>query len=1203
MPVEEKVARLSLIVDSSQAENAAISLERLVESGKLAEDQTRKITSEAKKAAAPMKSVAESVKAASTEFENISDSGKIAAKNVENIAKAAPKTAKSFDEIGKSTKDTVGSLNQYTEKANSAVNSTAKINKEFANANLNFGSFANSSAKASLIFGDYVTSSKEASKYIAEYNKNLKDIAPSLQNSSQFIQKMNSQFNGFGTNIKNTSYGIGAFADNLQSINSHGSGVSSTIRSASDEVRKFGINSSQSSRIVKDNFQGIETVAIDIKSAMGDLASSLLPIATVSGAVAGLNQLKNEAAGFQTAIAQVSTILDDESRLDDISASAKEAALEFGKLPTDQVKAFYDILSAGVESVSDAQKILIAGNKLAIGGSADFNIATKGIISTLNTYGLSAEKAGDVTDSFFVAAKAGALSIEDLSAGIGNIASIAQPAGVGLEELLSSIAALTNGGVSTSQAITNIRSAISSIITPSKQASDAAASIGLEFSAAALKSKGFTKFMDEIRVKSNGNSEILGKLFGSIEALSGAQALVGTALGDFNGALDQMKSKSGATEIAYAKMADTFEKKADKLNAKFALLRIQMGEKILEGATPALESINENFEEIINTVELATKIAGAYVVAVYGIPLAAAAASKAMFILTSGIQAYISSATVANASTLTLKNSLGLLAAAFVGWEIGKYLRENFEVVEKAGIAMASGLHEIAIRLEGNYELLGEKMKIALTSPLSFIKNEFIEFAEDWVDIAVKFYDAIGADDLAADIDRKFTALKDTVVDNNTAALDKIKAETESEVNAMKDIYADMFSSVGKGFDELAKKKKESNSGDGGSGSTTVNPQSVAPIVIDEDAIKKQAREAEKLQNKYDQILENMKSQVQLTKDSTEVEQIRFQLANTELAKLNSAQKRELLNYAEAIDKIAEINEKKKEQQKIDEQSQEIADRLNPAAAIERKYLEERKIILDSQKITKEEETALLLELEQEKNDALMEASDNYWDRWLKSAEDNLLNFEKMSEEVINNFTAGFGDAFEQMIFDSKNLEDAMTDLAENMLRAITNAIGQMIAQWVAYQAIQLITGKSTQAAAATQLTANAYAMALMGGINAFASTAAIPMVGPFMAPGAMAAAEAILQPMATAVSSLAIAGMAHEGIMSVPEDGTWLLKKGERVTSENTSKKLDKMLDSAKNGMGGKNITQVFNIQTPNADSFRTSERQLLKSARRSLQ
>lgn len=54
-------------------------------------------------------------------------------------------------------------------------------------------------------------------------------------------------------------------------------------------------------------------------------------------------------------------------------------------------------------------------------------------------------------------------------------------------------------------------------------------------------------------------------------------------------------------------------------------------------------------------------------------------------------------------------------------------------------------------------------------------------------------------------------------------------------------------------------------------------------------------------------------------------------------------------------------------------------------------------------------------------------------------------------------------------------------------------------------------------------------------------------------------------------VAGMALAGMAHDGIDSVPQDGTWMLKKGERVSTSETSAKLDKTLDSvAKQTSGG---------------------------------
>ena len=163
------------------------------------------------------------------------------------------------------------------------------------------------------------------------------------------------------------------------------------------------------------------------------------------------------------------------------------------------------------------------------------------------------------------------------------------------------------------------------------------------------------------------------------------------------------------------------------------------------------------------------------------------------------------------------------------------------------------------------------------------------------------------------------------------------------------------------------------------------------------------------------------------------------------------------------------------------------------------------------------------------------------------------------------------------MVFDAESLGDAVHGLAEGMARSVINALGQMAAQWLAYQAVQLIVGKTTQASAASTMTFNALASQQMAAINAFASTAAIPIVGPVMAPAAATAAIAATSPMVGAVASLSLAGMAHDGIDSIPQTGTWLLEKGERVTTAETSAKLDKTLSDIQSGGTGAPVVNLY--------------------------
>jgi hypothetical protein len=53
------------------------------------------------------------------------------------------------------------------------------------------------------------------------------------------------------------------------------------------------------------------------------------------------------------------------------------------------------------------------------------------------------------------------------------------------------------------------------------------------------------------------------------------------------------------------------------------------------------------------------------------------------------------------------------------------------------------------------------------------------------------------------------------------------------------------------------------------------------------------------------------------------------------------------------------------------------------------------------------------------------------------------------------------------------------------------------------------------------------------------------------------------------------VAGMAHDGMKNIPEDGTWLLQKGERVVDSKTNKDLTDYLKNQKQS----NINMTVNI------------------------
>lgn len=107
--------------------------------------------------------------------------------------------------------------------------------------------------------------------------------------------------------------------------------------------------------------------------------------------------------------------------------------------------------------------------------------------------------------------------------------------------------------------------------------------------------------------------------------------------------------------------------------------------------------------------------------------------------------------------------------------------------------------------------------------------------------------------------------------------------------------------------------------------------------------------------------------------------------------------------------------------------------------------------------------------------------------------------------------------------------------------------------------------------------------MAIQTGI---AQAAALPFPANFPAMASVISATASI--ISTLQSVRQPIGQAHDGIMSVPESGTWNLQKGERVLPQYTAKRLDKTLDNLQGGQGVQVVINNYtssNVETTTDD------------------
>ncbi|MEC6910242.1 phage tail tape measure protein [Klebsiella quasipneumoniae] len=202
----------------------------------------------------------------------------------------------------------------------------------------------------------------------------------------------------------------------------------------------------------------------------------------------------------------------------------------------------------------------------------------------------------------------------------------------------------------------------------------------------------------------------------------------------------------------------------------------------------------------------------------------------------------------------------------------------------------------------------------------------------------------------------------------------------------------------------------------------------------------------------------------------------------------------------------------------------------------------------------------------------------NDWESGISSAlsdfADSSSDYYQQAADAMTSILGSATDSISKHLYDvisgTESMGEAIKGIFSDLGKSVIKALVDMAAQWIVYQGVQMLVNKSAQASAIPSMIANAQATALQAQLAAFASTAAIPIVGPGLAPAAMAAAAAITEPMVAAISAASLSGMAHDGIDAVPETGTWLLQKGERVTTAATSAKLDATLDRVANQSTG---------------------------------
>ncbi|HDE1508677.1 phage tail tape measure protein [Klebsiella pneumoniae] len=339
---------------------------------------------------------------------------------------------------------------------------------------------------------------------------------------------------------------------------------------------------------------------------------------------------------------------------------------------------------------------------------------------------------------------------------------------------------------------------------------------------------------------------------------------------------------------------------------------------------------------------------------------------------------------------------------------------------------------------------------------------------------------------------------------------------------------------------------------------------------------EKKDTSAAKLQNAYKAVEQSYLQQIALvdqltgkTKDATEVEKLHFDLVSGRLVGINKEQQIRLEGLASEVDKYNALSKFRDLQDELltpeekllkttKERFEVLKDIQGMKGISPEEYKKAAKAISkasfsDSPKFSGLDPMFGGESGELKKVDDAQKEQEKWYQNQLDLLEQNRQARSDLNEEW---------DARELEL--KKKHQDEMNNLdaARNqlMLSSVVDGLGSMV------DLTRTAFGEQSgvyKAAFAVQKAA-----AIAQSVIAIQQGIAMAAANPF--PYNLAAMASVAAATAGIVSNISAVGMAHDGIDAVPETGTWLLQKGERVTTAATSAKLDATLDRVANQSTG---------------------------------
>ena len=357
----------------------------------------------------------------------------------------------------------------------------------------------------------------------------------------------------------------------------------------SEPLRRIRSNMEENSRLNRQLGRDVRNVG----RGFGSIASTMMPAATAVSAFGALG---------------TKTFMDFEDTITGAGATGeqlermKETALKLGHdfpITASEAAEAMDRLAAGGFDAEQTMAAMPGIIEASVASGEDMATTSDVITSALNIWNLKtgdvAENTQHVADVVQMAANVSKLGMADFGLAMQYAGAPAAALGVNIEELSTAMAIMSNNGIEASTIGTSLRSTMSRLASPPKEAAAAIDQLGLHLQNADGSFVGITEAISQMREAMDGMTDTqqvgIAKAIAGEDAFSGLLALIKTSPEAYKEVEDSIKNSTGSSHEAYVKMQNTLKGSINAMKSAVESLAISFGSTLSPSVKTAADAI------------------------------------------------------------------------------------------------------------------------------------------------------------------------------------------------------------------------------------------------------------------------------------------------------------------------------------------------------------------------------------------------------------------------------------------------------------------------------------------------------------------------------------------------------------------------------------------------------------------------------------